>query len=57
VVNPFNCALGSYYGTRDLNMNLKFISKKGTFVKTMALKDGVQVATIYFLKKCIEFEK
>lgn len=42
--NPFGCSLGSYYQTSDMHIELKFISIVGTFMKTIAIKDGLQIA-------------
>ena len=56
--NPFNCPYGSYYQTSDMeNMKIKFISKNGVFIKALIIKNNSAAATIYILKKWIEFEK
>jgi len=55
--NPFKCPLGSYYHTAGMEFILKFVAVQGSFVKTIAIKDDAAIATVYFLRKCVEFEK
>ncbi len=55
--NPFHCTYGSFYQTSDMNdMELKYASKEGQFIKATLLKIGIPVATVYINRKWIEFE-
>ncbi len=56
--NPFNCPLGSYYQTSDMtDMIIKFVSKKGSFIKAKIERRDSADTQIFILRKWIEFEK
>ena len=56
--NLFKCPYGSYYQTSSMqNMKIKFLNKKGLFIKAAIIKDNATSEIIYFLKKWIDFEK
>jgi len=55
--NPFNCTYGAYYQTSDMNdMEIKYISTDGQFVKANILKGRGPQAIIFIDKRWIEFE-
>jgi hypothetical protein len=55
--NPFLCPFGAYYQTSDMkNMQLKYLSKKGCYIKAAIIKEDKQQATVYIEKKWIAFE-
>ncbi len=56
--NPFKCPYGAYYSTSDMkDMQLKFISRAGDFIKVAILKNGTKETDVYMEKKWITFEK
>jgi hypothetical protein len=55
--NPFNCPLGSYYSTSDMeNTKLKFIGNAGSFIKASIIKDNNVAAIIYIEKIWVAFD-
>lgn len=56
--NPFKCPFGSYYQSIDMtDMELKYISTVGNFIKVNILKNGAIQGIVYIDKKWIEFEE
>lgn len=53
--NPCNCQFGSYYETPSMNMKLKYLETKNSFIKAALIKDEKQIAIVYFEKKWVEF--
>jgi hypothetical protein len=52
--NPFNCPLGSYYGSME-DLTLKYIGNEGQFIKVNVTKaDGTQ-HVVYIERKWAEF--
>jgi hypothetical protein len=56
--NPFKCPFGSYYQTSDFNnMELKYVSTEGSFIKANIFKNDSLQGSVYIDKKWIEFEE
>ena len=56
--NPFKCLFGSYYETNGMaDMELKYVSTEGHFVKANILKNNVIEGLVYFGKEWIKFEE
>lgn len=55
--NPFNCPFGSYYQSSNLiDMELKYISTEGQFIKANIIRNDTVEGTVYIDKRWIEFE-
>ncbi|MBL7854465.1 MAG: hypothetical protein JNL17_08695 [Cyclobacteriaceae bacterium] len=55
--NPFECRLGSYYQTGDMQgQTLKYIGVEGDFIKAVALAQDGTKTTLYFEQKWISLE-
>ena len=52
--NPHQCILGSFYETG--NLNIKYISIEGNFVKLKCIEDKKQDVFFYIEKKYVTFE-
>lgn len=56
--NPFKCPFGSYYQTSDMtDMEIKYVSTEGKFIKVNVFRNAVLQGTVYIDKKWIEFEE
>ncbi len=56
--NPFKCPFGSYYETGDMtDMQIKYVSTEGKFIKANVFKNNALQGTVYMDKKWIEFEE
>lgn len=55
--NPFRCKLGAYYQTMSMDdIELKYVSSKGSFVEFIAIDKSGITTTVYFQKAWIVFE-
>jgi hypothetical protein len=56
--NPFNCPFGSYYQSSNMiDMELKYISTEGQFIKANIIRNDTVEGTVYIDKRWIEFEE